>query len=206
VISLILARHGNTFERGQIARQIGAQTDLSLTTEGKKQAEAMGDYFLSVGISPKAIYAGTLKRQIESAEILARRFKTKLYLGEPALTEIDYGDWEGLTSEELMRRWPKEYADWTEGGKWAEAIFGKSLQFHLDGVEKWIGSLRKMYRPGEAIVAVTSNGLIRFFNEEWRRLALTKQMETLKVKTGHFCELQLYPDCLKVKSWNARIP
>lgn len=194
---LILVRHGNTFEAGQTPTQVGARTDLSLTAQGRKQAEEVARYLASQSIHPAAIFAGTLKRQTETAEIIARHLNIHPKLHEPALTEIDYGAWEGLTSEEIIRRWPNEYADWTEAGKWADAIFGGSLQNHLSCIEQWLTTLRKTYAPNDTIVAVSSNGLIRF-------LPTTKRIENLKVKTGHFCEFELNPNSLNVKSWNVK--
>lgn len=196
MIRLILVRHGNTFEARETPVQVGVHTDLSLTAQGRKQAEEMGDYLISQSIRPAAIYAGILKRQVESAEIIASRFNMRS-LYEPALTEIDYGAWEGLTSEEIASRWPEEYKGWTEAGKWAEKIFGGSLQNHTAHIENWLATLRKTYAPGDVIVAVSSNGLIRFF-------ASSKQRENPKVQTGHFCKLDLYPNELKVKSWNVK--
>lgn len=207
MIRLILVRHGNTFEAGQTPLQVGARTDLPLTAQGRKQAEQMGDYLLANSISPAAIYAGNLKRQIESAEIIAARLPTRcaLKLREPSLTEIDYGAWEGLSSDEIARRWSNEYLAWTEEGKWPERIFGGSLQKHKADIAQWTASLCATFTPGDVIVAVSSNGLIRFFSNEWETFAKAKQMDRLKVKTGRFCELDLSPKNLVVRSWNRSV-
>lgn len=155
----------------------------------------MADYLLHVATSPSGIYAGTLKRQIEFAEIIGSRLSMtkRLNLRESALTELDYGAWEGLTCEDIAHRFPKEYADWIKTGKWAEGIFGGHPQQHTALIEKWLTSLRKTYVSGETIVAVSSSGLLRLF-----------LMENEKVQTGHFCELELYSNSLKVKRWNVK--
>lgn len=204
MIRLILVRHGNTFETGQTPLQVGARTDLPLTAQGRKQAEQMGDYLLAHSISPAAIYAGNLKRQIESAEIIASRLASScpLKLREPSLTEIDYGAWEGLPSDEIARRWPNEYLAWAEEGKWPAPIFGGSLQKHRADIANWIASLRAAFTSGDVVVAVSSNGLIRFFSNEWETFAKAKQMDRLKVKTGHFCDLDLSSKNVLVRSWN----
>ncbi len=175
-------RHGNTFETGQVPVQVGARTDLPLTAEGRRQAEQMAAYLVSE--RPKAIYAGNLKRQKESAQILAQTFHLTV-LHEPALTEIDYGAWEGLTAEEIAARWPQEHAEWAQG-RWPSGIFSGTWEGHQRALKEWLGRLRE----GEGvIVAVTSNGLLRFFQNE-------------KVKTGHFCEIHLWKDDLKIQQWN----
>lgn len=178
-------RHGNTFEAGEVPIQVGARTDLPLTAFGRKQAESMAKYLLSEGICPKAIYAGKLKRQTESARIIAESFDLE-FLHEPALTEIDYGAWEGLTAEEIATRWPKEHAEWLDG-KWQASIFGGTLEGHLSAIKEWLDRLRK--EGDEPVFAVTSNGLLRFFQNE-------------KVKTGHFCEIHVFEDGYKIQKWN----
>ena len=58
-------------------------------------------------------------------------------------------------------------------------------------------------RPGETVVGVTSNGVIRLLRvprrRVWKKVQGAEKMEDIKVKTGHFCELLLYKDALKVK-------
>lgn len=186
---LILMRHGNTFEEGETPVQVGARTDLSLTGKGRGQAEAMLRYLLEQKICPKAIFAGSLKRQTESAQIIAQGFGLA-FEHEPALTEIDYGVWEGLTAEEIAGRWPTEHAEW-EAGKWQRTIFGGTEEGSLRAVEAWLGRLRKACREDDVILGVTSNGLLRRFRNE-------------KVKTGHFCELVLLGERVSIQKWNVK--
>lgn len=206
-IGLILVRHGNTFESGVTPTQVGAKTDLSLTAQGRVQAEQVGKYLVAKKIIPAAIYAGPLKRQIESAEIIKKALpQGRLFKGEKALSEIDYGLWEGLTSEEITARFPKEYSNWTETSEWAEGIFEGSLQGHLFGIESFLSKVLYGQNDGDTVIAVTSNGVIRLFysflKDEWQKLKKERQMDKLKVKTGHLCELVITHDSLKVQSWN----
>lgn len=205
-IQLFLVRHGNTFESGQTPTQVGARTDLLLTDQGRVQGHNFATYLASHQLKPDAIYAGALKRQIETAQILERQFhlKNKIHLNEPALTEIDYGPWEGLTAEEIIRQWPAEYNAWTKQSKWPH-FFGGTEECHLRDIRIWLEDLRKRYKPGEVVLGVTSNGVIRFFytfDQKWKELIKTGQIENLKVKTGHFCKLLLFQDSLEIESWN----
>ncbi|MEI8366610.1 MAG: histidine phosphatase family protein [Parachlamydiaceae bacterium] len=207
-IHLILARHGNTFESGQKPVQVGSQTDMPLTAEGKQQAHRLGRYLADRGVVPQAIYAGPLKRQIETATIVAEELhaKERIHTHEPALVEVDYGFWEGLADEEVMAKWPSEYKGWTQQAVWGTGIFGGSLQQHLMSIEKWLEELRKKYAPGDTVLGITSNGIIRFFHslqrDAWERLVKEGRMQAIKVKTGHFCEIQLFKHSIKVISWN----
>lgn len=204
MIRLILVRHGNTFEKDQTPVQVGARTDLPLTEKGRRQAEAMARFLKVENILPAAIYRGPLKRQIETAQIIGNPFRLK-DIEEPVLTEIDYGPWEGFSAEEIQSKWPREYGEWTEKAVWAEGIFGGEPP--LLAIEKWVSDLKKTHLPGSTIVGVSSNGLIRYFyalaKKQWEHLVQTRQMETLKVKTGHFSELFLFEDRLEINRWNA---
>lgn len=207
-IRLLLLRHGNTFEADQIPYQVGARSDLILTATGRAQAESFAQYVGSQGILPRAIYAGTLKRQTESALILGKRLQVedRIHLNESALTELDYGPWEGLTAEKIARHWPKEYSDWTEQSIWPKGIFKGTFGETLRVIEDWVQQIRKLYVPGDIVLGVTSNGILRFFaslqKEEWSRLQRGREMDKIKVKTGHFCDLLLYESQLKIKRWN----
>jgi 2,3-bisphosphoglycerate-dependent phosphoglycerate mutase len=180
-------RHGNTFEAGETPLQVGARTDLPLTNQGLCQAKQMVKYLASEGISPKVIFAGKLKRQTQSAQVIAEYFGLQ-FQDAPALTEIDYGLWEGLSSEEIVSKWPKEYAEWNELAKWQSHIFKGDRDAHLIAIEEWLNALRKDCE-GKAVIAITSNGLLRFFKNE-------------KVKTGHFCEIHLLETGIQICSWN----
>lgn len=205
MIEVLLVRHGNTFEAGEVPRQVGARSDLPLTQKGKEQAEAMASRLSATKICPKAIYAGELQRQRVAAEMIGHHLGVK---HSPALTEIDYGLWEGLTSEEIGCRWPEDYARWTMQGVWAESIFGTSLCDHMHHINQWIDDLRTEYAPGDTVVGVTSNGVMRLFysllTESWQHLSHTKQIEKLKVNTGHFCRLHLSQSAIEVKDWNVK--
>ena len=187
MIRLILARHGNTFETGQIPVQLG-RTDLSLTAFGEEQARLLARYLAT--LHPVAIYAGVLKRQMRTAEIIAEKVQVPLHLKETALTEIDYGLWEGLTSEGIRFRWPHEYEAWTKEAVWPKGIFDSSFQEHMQAMNEWLAQLLQTYSSGDTVVAVTSNGLLR------------SCFARPSVKTGHFCELELFSDRLEIKGWN----
>ena len=173
---------------------VGARTDLLLTSEGREQARRFAH---SLESQPQAIYSGSLLRQTQTADIVRGRFSLDVPIRETALTEIDYGAWEGLTQEEIRERWPEELAAWTAEARWPHGIFGRSAKEHLDDIQNWIGRLRRLYASGDLVVAVTSNGILRFFYS-------LQEKVSLKVQTGHFCELSILQDSIRVERWNVK--
>ncbi len=180
-------RHGNTFEAGQTPLQVGAKTDLPLTAYGRAQAESMAAYLQAQHCLPTAIYAGDLKRQLEFAQIIGDQFGLKVQKAS-ALTEVDYGLWEGLSSKAILARFPEEYTEWIDSGKWQGRIFGGSKELYLKHLDQWISYLTETFYEG-TVLAVTSNGILRFLKNQ-------------KVQTGHFCEMDLSSKERKICSWN----
>ncbi|MDE3046622.1 MAG: histidine phosphatase family protein [Verrucomicrobiota bacterium] len=190
-MQLVLIRHGNTFEAHQTPTQIGARTDLPLTTHGRAQAAALAAHF-----KPTAIYTGPLQRQLETARLL----NGPPPLLHPALTELDYGAWEGLTSEQIASQWPTEYTAWNEESIWPRGLFARTPEYHLALIYQWLDHLLATYPSNALILGVTSNGLLRLFHS-----LASEQGPAPKVKTGHFCELLLTPTEISLISWNQQI-
>jgi broad specificity phosphatase PhoE len=105
---IVLVRHGETVGESSI-RYHGA-TDVPLSQLGRRQMRAArlelpGDAFGRVLTSP-------LRRAWESARIVFPKVPVQLV---DELREIHFGDWEGLTAEEIRERDPVRYEDWQAG-------------------------------------------------------------------------------------------
>lgn len=185
-------RHGNTFEKGETPVQVGARSDLPLTSFGKEQAKRVLQHMLNKNIALVAVYTGTLKRQKESAEIIGTHFKLNCQITE-ALTEIDYGKWEGLATEAIKAKWSEEYLAWNQEAVWPKNIFKSSYVGFQKKLNEWLAFLFNNYQKNQTVLGVTSNGLLRMFRNE-------------KVKTGNFCELVLHPGGFEIQSWNQEPP
>ncbi len=100
---ILLVRHGQT-EWNTTGRFQG-QSDIELTKTGVEQAEKAAAYLADEAIC--AVYASDLKRATETARRIGARHA--LFVSPlPALREIFFGDWEGLTYEEIKKDWPDE--------------------------------------------------------------------------------------------------
>jgi len=207
VARLFLVRHGNTFGPGDTCVQVGSRTDLDLVDSGRKQAQAVADWLESRAIRPAAIYSGPLKRHIQSAKIVAFRFDLQVHTGVEALNEIDFGEWEGLTPEQIEQQFHTEYHAWKTKAEWPDNIFEGNFDSRLSGIRSWVSELAKTYSESEAIVAFSSGGNIRYFysllTSEWRKLVRDRAVETLKVGTGKVCELEIFAHSIRVVSWNS---
>jgi len=77
--------------------------------EGRAQTEAMAVYL--DGTKPAAIYTSPLKRCLQSAEPLERRFGLKSRV-EPGLREMDFGVFDGLSFDQIRQGYPEEMKAW----------------------------------------------------------------------------------------------
>jgi alpha-ribazole phosphatase len=99
---LLLVRHG--IARLQDAPRFWGKTDIPLSETGVRQAEQLRDRLSRLKID--AIYTSTLLRAGDTAEIIARPHKLKV-LPLPELCECNFGFVEGLTFDEIKKRYPK---------------------------------------------------------------------------------------------------
>lgn len=98
---LILIRHGQT-EWNVLGRYQG-QTDVALSPLGVEQAEKLAAHFPADKI--EAVYASDLKRAMKTAGCVAERFGLTVHPCKE-LRELNFGDWEGLTYDEIVAKWP----------------------------------------------------------------------------------------------------
>ena len=106
-MKLYLIRHGQT--DWNVDGKIQGSHDIPLNDTGKKQAQC-----LAKGMDKRPvekIFSSTLERAKETALMLSARQKKDVYL-MPALVEVEFGQWEGLTWGQIQEKYPEEYARW----------------------------------------------------------------------------------------------
>lgn len=98
---IIFVRHGQT-EWNVLGRYQG-QTDVALSPLGIEQAEKLAAHFQVDKI--EAVYSSDLARAMKTASCVADRFGLTVE-PRPELRELNFGDWEGLTYDEIVAKWP----------------------------------------------------------------------------------------------------
>ncbi len=160
--TLIIARHGNTFESGEPPRRVGARTDLPLTEKGRMQARGIGLWLKENKLFPDVVYSSRLKRTIETAQlaIVESGVKQPVFQLE-IFNEIDYGPDENKTEDEVIARLgANALKDWDEQAVVPNGWIADPAQI----IQNWQGfadSIRT-HDDNETILAVTSNGTARF--------------------------------------------
>jgi broad specificity phosphatase PhoE len=104
---LLLVRHGATTLSTE--DRFAGSTDVLLSDEGRHQAAGLASRLRSDRLA--AVYCSTLRRTAETAAIIAEPHGLEP-VPRHGLREIDHGHWEGLTRQEVERRFGDEYARW----------------------------------------------------------------------------------------------
>jgi probable phosphoglycerate mutase len=100
VTTVILVRHGRTPTTGTLLP--GRAPGLHLAEEGVRQAAAVGERIGRLtGVS--AVYTSPLERARETAQPIARARGVAARVN-PALSDVDVGEWTGLALADLRRR------------------------------------------------------------------------------------------------------
>jgi broad specificity phosphatase PhoE len=105
VLTLLLSRHGHT-DRSEPEQYLGQRINAELSARGRADARKLARRLANVEI--QRVVTSSLKRAFETAEILARSHGVAVE-PEPRLVELDYGDWEGHTLEDINALFPGEY-------------------------------------------------------------------------------------------------
>ena len=115
---IYLIRHGRT-EANDKGIYIG-KTDYSLSESGKKELIEKLDEFEYPGV--ERVYSSPAKRCLETADIL---FEGRETIAVHDLRELDFGEFEGMSVEDLINR--EDYKEWLKGGFEKSAPGGESI-------------------------------------------------------------------------------
>lgn len=148
----ILMRHGATDMAGRFC----GHSDPPLNDAGRAQIERAASLLPGV---PQAVYTSDLLRARESAELVAEHFSVPL-LVRPGLREISFGEWEGLSWQEVEQRFPAESAAWLERFPGGVVPSGDRYDSFVERVKHETGFLTAQAQS-HALIAVTHGGFIR---------------------------------------------
>lgn len=153
---IILARHGHV---DWIApERFRGRAELPLSNLGQRQAEALG-HRIAQSWKPDAIYTSSLSRCVHTGEAISRA------TGAPtdvlnSLADTHYGQWQGLTHEEVRSRWPDELRIWFETPDLALIPDGETLAEVLARAIKVLQVVLRQHN-GQTIVLVGHDSINR---------------------------------------------
>ena len=133
---LYLVRHGET--EWNADNRVQGSMDISLSDKGRGQADLVADFLKNLP-RPQRILSSNLSRARETAEIIADALNIPGISVNPLLREINCGQWEGMSVDELLADHPRDYAMWRLNpsykcpqGESVEDVKERILKFFLE--------------------------------------------------------------------------
>jgi len=152
---LFLIRHGDT--ESNSAEKYWGNTDVKLSDAGLQQAERLRGRLATENID--AIYSSDLSRALATAETVASNHGLEI-ITCAELREMNFGELEGLTFNEISQRYPEVTELWLKRNPKLKCPEGESIEEFNIRVSQFIGRLEN-HAPQEAIVIVAHSGSLR---------------------------------------------
>ncbi|MCF7935839.1 MAG: histidine phosphatase family protein [Synergistales bacterium] len=153
-MKLVLVRHGETAWNREGRFQ--GRMDIPLNETGREQGQAvagvLGDYPLD------ALCTSPLARAAETAGFTAAAQGVEPLVME-AFSEIDHGEWEGLSAGEVERRWPGMLTTWHSTPEAVVMPGGESLSMVQRRVERGMQNLLDL--GGSAVALFTHDAVLK---------------------------------------------
>ncbi|HUR52445.1 MAG TPA: histidine phosphatase family protein [Mycobacteriales bacterium] len=169
---IVLLRHGRTAHNAD--GRIQGQLDVELDELGRNQAQALGTVFAAQ--PPAVVVSSDLARAKETARAVCEHVGLPLRL-DPRLRETHFGDWQGLTGDEVSAQWPDLYERWRKGD---DCPAGGETRLEVAArAAEVVGEVLPSVPDGETLLLVTHGGTARalvgtlcgFDPDDWWTLA-----------------------------------
>jgi len=192
---LLLVRHGETKENS--TGRFWGRTDVELSDVGLRQAERLCDRLASEDIS--IVYSSDLRRALQTAKVITSRHELTV-IACHELREIDFGSVEGLTYEEISRKYPDLVKSW----------FGWDLSFRFPDGESiadlnnrvsWFLHRLEEHAKEETIVVTAHSGVLRLLICNLLGLEL-RHWRQIRLDLASLSVLETYPEVVILNSLN----
>ncbi len=149
--SVYLARHGET--EWTVTGQHTGLTDIPLTERGERNARALGDRLK--GLTFAHVFTSPLQRARRTCELAG--FGDRAVV-DPDLVEWNYGEYEGLTTAEILKKRPdwKLFRDGCPGGESVAEVGARA--------DRVVGRLRAL--DGDVLL-FSSSHFLRVLAARW---------------------------------------
>ena len=180
----ILVRHGQS--KANEGGYLAGVTDVPLSSLGEKQAKAVSEYILK-SYKVDVIYSSPLERACNTVKGVADELKLPI-IKEADLSEFDFGEWEGLTLDDIKNNFDNGYGKWAKDPGVVVPQGGESMA-HLQA--RVVGKLKEIGKKedGKTVLIGSHSSVIRAFQCYIQNFPLTKMKNTPWVVNGSIAEI-----------------
>ena len=151
-MKLILVRHGETDWNKK--RRYQGQTDPEMNETGKRQVEMLRNRLAETPID--LVYASDSKRAMVTAQVITRGRDIVMAVRQE-LREINFGEFEGKTFEEIEAIYP----DWAPTNFDFTSYQGESLEQVAARIEMFLSELAERNFSKQTVLVVGHGGSLR---------------------------------------------
>lgn len=203
-LTLLIARHGNTFAEGETPRRIGCGTDMELAPSGRMQAERLAAHLHNNELVPRLMFISTLQRTRQMGQIINAHNDWDIHMTVlTALDEIDYGEDENATEAHVLARIGQPALDAWE----KDAIPPDGWHANPEKIRQGWKNLAHYLIEHEQegiFLAITSNGIARFAPCLLEAEAAFQSTHMIKMATGALSSFHYDNGLWHCDSWNIR--
>jgi broad specificity phosphatase PhoE len=180
--TFLLVRHGVFETAGE--RLAGRAPGIALSADGRSQVRRLATRLHSTAIA--GVYTSPVQRAVETATLLASALRVPLQT-DPALEEVDFGEWTGATFHALG-----DVPLWQQFNRFRTTTpipAGESLLDVQTRVIGWMTGLASTH-PGTILLAVTHAEVIRSAVATYAGISLDLALR-LEIAPSSITELRL---------------
>lgn len=184
---ITLIRHGSI--GSDLYQRLIGSTDVPLSEEGRRQSRRLISALRER--SGSTFYCSPLRRAQETARAALDPYPAEMVLDRD-LKEIDFGQWEGMTFEQVNAR------DADAVGRWASG----AVEFAFPGGETIAGFAERVERAArrmaaddtETVVAFTHGGVIRHLICHYLGLPFSNHSLAFEIHYASITTVQIFDD------------
>jgi alpha-ribazole phosphatase len=188
---LLIVRHGQT--DWNFNGRFQGQIDVPLNPTGLEQARAIARRLSSE--TPAAIYASDLQRAWRTAEVIQQAlpmdWRCQL-IAEPRLREMCFGEWEGLTYDQIRSTQPQLLQRWESNLEHNAPPGGETLLALAARVQAAYESILQAH-PDATVLLVAHGGPLRMLIASALGIP-PKRYWQVKLTNAALSELHIYPE------------
>lgn len=152
---IYFVRHGQTDWNKALRWQ--GRSDVELNQTGRKQAKAVQLYFVEHAIKPSAVLSSPMRRALETARGIASAFELEV-VPEQAFREINLGEFEGKTTDELLAEYALLFENWLANHHLVASPGGENIEQAIARMQKTLN--KHIEKFGDKLVIVAHQAIM----------------------------------------------
>lgn len=192
---LLLTRHGQT--DWNIARRYQGQSDTPLNEKGIRQATELAKRLSTETIH--TIYSSDLSRAMNTAKAIAA-FHSLHVRPDSRLRELSFGDWEGMTYEEMSAHSPELFDAWMKDALTVSTPNGETHQQLAERVQAAFNDIKAKHKD-ETILIVGHSGSMQTLLSLTLGVDLSRYWQ-FRISQASLSEMTVYEDSVVLNLFN----